>query len=46
MTIDMAFNLAIGIIAFLGGLWIRTQQEDIKGVRGDLMNVRQDYQRR
>ncbi|BBI91166.1 hypothetical protein SSYM_2248 [Serratia symbiotica str. Tucson] len=46
MTIDMAFNLAIGIIAFLDGLWVRTLQEDIKGVRGDLMNVRQDYQRR
>ncbi|PIJ41605.1 hypothetical protein [Serratia sp. OPWLW2] len=45
-TIDMAFNIAIGIIAFLGGLWVRTLQEDIKGVRGDLANVRQDYQRR
>lgn len=46
MTTDMAFNIAIGIIAFLGGLWVRTLQEDIKGVRGDLVNVRQDYQRR
>ncbi|USS96622.1 hypothetical protein M5J15_07395 [Serratia symbiotica] len=42
MTIDMVFNLAIGIIAFLGELWVRTLQED----SGDLMNVRQDYQRR
>lgn len=46
MTIEMAFNIAIGIIAALGGMWLRSLQEELKSTRSELASIRNEYQRR
>jgi hypothetical protein len=46
MTIEMAFNIAIGIITTLGGVWLRSLQEELKNTRSELAKIRNDYQRR
>lgn len=46
MTIEMAFNIAIGIIATLGGMWLRSLQEELKNTRSELVSIRNEYQRR
>lgn len=46
MTIDMAFQIALSLIAALGGLWLKTLQGDIKELERDLQTIRDQYQRR
>ncbi|HGM6997560.1 hypothetical protein BMF90_07500 [Serratia sp. OLHL2] len=46
MTIEMAFNIAISLIAALGGIWLRSLQEELKNNRSELASIRNEYQRR
>lgn len=46
MTIEMAFNIAISLIAALGGIWLRSLQEELKNNRTELASIRNEYQRR
>jgi len=46
MSLDMAFNLAVAIISALGGWWLKNMQDEMKRLRDDQAQIRQDYQRR
>ncbi|MEN3257242.1 hypothetical protein AAH678_18750 [Sodalis endosymbiont of Spalangia cameroni] len=46
MSLDLAFNIALSLLSALGGLWLRSLNEDIRRLQYELAQVRQDYQRR
>lgn len=46
MSLDLAFNIALSLLSALGGLWLRSLNEDIRRLQYELTQVRQDYQRR
>ncbi|MCG8996649.1 hypothetical protein [Laribacter hongkongensis] len=46
MTLDMAFQIALGIAAFLGGIWVNTLRTDLADLKRQLEATRRDYQRR
>ncbi|MCG9011874.1 hypothetical protein [Laribacter hongkongensis] len=42
----MAFQIALGIAAFLGGIWVNTLRTDLADLKRQLEATRRDYQRR
>ncbi|MCG9093416.1 phosphatidylinositol-specific phospholipase C1-like protein [Laribacter hongkongensis] len=46
MSLDMAFQIALGIAAFLGGIWVNTLRADLADLKRQLEAIRRDYQRR
>lgn len=46
MSLDLAFNIALSLLSALGGLWLRSMNEDVRRLQYELTQVRQDYQRR
>jgi hypothetical protein len=46
MTLELAFQISLGLVAALGGMWLRHLQSEIKEQRKRLEDVRQEYQRR
>ncbi|CRL44644.1 hypothetical protein SGGMMB4_01853 [Sodalis glossinidius str. 'morsitans'] len=45
MSLDLAFDIALSLLSALGGLWLRSLNEDIRRLQYELTQVRQDYQR-
>jgi len=46
LTLDTAFQIALSLIAALGGMWLRNLQTDIKELAHAVQAVRDQYQRR
>lgn len=46
MTLDVAFQISLSLVAALGGMWLKYLQSEIKEQRRTLELVRQEYQRR
>lgn len=46
MTFDQAFQIALGLVAFFGGMYIRRQQQDISDLEKAVERIREEYQRR
>lgn len=46
LTIDTAFQIALSLVAALGGMWLRNLQSDIKDLTNAIQAVRDQYQRR
>ncbi|WP_025122409.1 MULTISPECIES: hypothetical protein [unclassified Serratia (in: enterobacteria)] len=46
MDIGKAFEIALSLVAFLGGIWVYRQQGDIKELQNDNRQIRDQYQRR
>jgi hypothetical protein len=46
MNMTLAFQIAMALVAFFGGLWVNRLQSDIKELRSNLQHVRDGYVRR
>lgn len=46
MTFDQAFQIALALVAFFGGMYIRRQQQDISDLEKAVERIREEYQRR
>ena len=46
MSLDIAFQIVLGMVAFLGGLWVRQLRHDLDHLKRQIDRVREDYQRR
>ncbi|MFV5906040.1 hypothetical protein [Klebsiella oxytoca] len=46
MTLEIAFNIALGIAATLGGLWLKNITENIKEHRRIMDEIKMQYQLR
>ena len=46
MNMTLAFQIAMALVAFFGGIWVNRLQSDIKELRSSLQNVRDTYARR
>lgn len=46
VTLEMAYQLLLGLVAFFGGLWVRQTRLDLDEIRHQIDRVREDYQRR
>ena len=46
MTFDLALNIALGLCATFGGLFLRGMQQDITDLEIDVERIKQEYQRR
>ncbi|WP_347253470.1 hypothetical protein [Leminorella grimontii] len=46
LTMDLAFQVALGIVACLGGLWLRNTHADLKELQKEIKDIREKYQRR
>jgi predicted nucleic acid-binding Zn-ribbon protein len=46
MNMTLAFQIAMALVAFFGGLWVNRLQSDIKELRTRLDNIRDTYVRR
>ncbi|MGL5627930.1 MAG: hypothetical protein ACRDDO_02265 [Plesiomonas shigelloides] len=46
MTMDMAFQIVLGLVATLGGIFIRGVKHDITQLQSTVDRVKSDYQRR
>ncbi|MBK5072559.1 hypothetical protein I2492_05990 [Budviciaceae bacterium CWB-B4] len=46
LTMDLAFQIALGIVAFLGGWWLKNLHSELKEQQKEMKDVREQYQRR
>lgn len=46
MTMDLTFQLALGLVAFFGGIWVKRLQDDNNKLHGAIEKIREDYLRR
>lgn len=46
MTLDMAFQIALGLAALFGGIFIRRLNQDISDLGKAVDRIRDEYQRR
>jgi hypothetical protein len=46
MTLELAFQISLGLVAALGGMWLRHLQSELKELRKITESVQQQYQRR
>ncbi|WP_447876847.1 hypothetical protein [Serratia fonticola] len=46
MTLELAFQISLGLVAALGGMWLRHLQSELKELRKMMELVQQQYQRR
>lgn len=46
MTLDTAFQIALGLAALFGGIFIKRQQQDIRDLEKAVERIREEYQRR
>ena len=46
MSLETAFQIVLGMVAFLGGLWVRQLRHDLDHLKRQIDRVREDYQRR
>lgn len=44
--VDKAFEIVLGIVAFLGGMWIKNLQDNQARMAQDMQTIRDNYQRR
>ena len=46
MNMTLAFQIAMALVAFFGGIWVNRMHADIKELRNSLQGVRDTYARR
>ncbi|MCW3482104.1 hypothetical protein OL229_21520 [Neisseriaceae bacterium JH1-16] len=46
MTLDLVLQVAFGLLAFLGGLWVRQLQQELADLKRQSLAIQRDYQRR
>ncbi|WP_140918349.1 hypothetical protein [Limnobaculum xujianqingii] len=46
MTLDIAFQLVLGLACFFGGIWIKRLQDDIKSLQSEIKEIKDKYQPR
>ncbi len=46
MNMTLAFQIALALVAFFGGIWVNRLQSDIKEISSSLQSVRDTYARR
>ena len=46
MTIEQAFSLAISLVAFFGGIWVRRIAEDTNKLEKEIAEIKRIYQQK
>ena len=46
MTLDLGFQILLGIVSAVFGLWVKELQKDISNLEKSVENIKTDYQRR
>lgn len=46
MTLDLGFQILLGIVSAVFGLWVKELQKDITNLEKSVETIKNDYQRR
>lgn len=46
MTMELAFQIVLGLSMFLGGFWVNHLQQELKSLRTANEQIRENFQRR
>lgn len=46
VTLDMAYQILLGLVVFFGGMWVKRLHKDMDGVGRRIDQIRDNYQRK